>query len=270
MDYGSESGHPAGTGENADGHQDQSFSSQAIAQYRKCTKCEFQFSTKGLGKGNYKVCPGCREMDLALATNSQAAAKQQKRTSEEIVSPSTQQGSAKKMHSLPPRELTACEVIENAHFTIDEEELNGLNKDELIARVISIAKNGNKCQGQLHQTQLHLKAVKEQLKEQYHLLKEAKIAFADKILTAHGEHKIGGVKSYAAVTKGLTENHKHSQTTLACKINTSSSDKDFNLNLMDKLLNSKTSGNPIPLKVSRKDDKGFIQPSRVSKMQIKH
>jgi hypothetical protein len=46
------------------------------------------------------------------------------------------------MHSLPPRELTACEVIENALFTIDEEELNGLNKDELIALVISIAKNG--------------------------------------------------------------------------------------------------------------------------------
>lgn len=105
---------------------------------------------------------------------------------------------------------------------------------------------------------MHLKAVKEQLKEQHHLLKEAKIAFADKILTAHSEHKIGGVKSYATVTKGSTENHKHSQTTLACKINTSSSDKDFNLNLMDKLLNSKTSGNPIPLKVIRKDDKGFI------------
>ena len=259
-DCGNESGHPAGIGENAEGHQDHSLSSPAMSgQNRKCTKCEFQFSTKGLGKGNFKVCPTCRETGLALATtSSQTSAKQQKRSSEEIVSPSTQQGSAKKIHSLPPRELTACEVFENALFSIDEKELYDLNKNELIERVISIAKNAKRYQGQLHQSQSHLKAVKQQLKEQQQLLAEAKIAFADKIIASHSEIKTGNIKSYASVTKGLTENHKHSQTTVALKINTPSADKVFNLNLMDKLLNSKTSGNPIPLKVTRKDDKGFI------------
>ena len=80
--------------------------------------------------------------------------------------------------------------------------------------------------------------MKDQLKEHQHILKEAKIAFAEKSLAAHGELKIGGVKSYATVTKGSTENHKQSQTTLAFKINTPSTDKDFNLILMNKLLNS--------------------------------
>ena len=198
-------------------------------------------------------------MDLTLAiSSSQAATKQKKRSSEEIVSPSTQQGSAKKIHSLPPRELTTCEVIENALFSIDEKELYDLNKDELIERVIFIAKNAKRYQGQIHQSQSHLKAVKQQLKEQQQLLIEAKIAFADKIIASYSEIMTDNIKSYASVNKVPTENHKHSQTIVALKINTPSADKVFNLNLMDKLLNSKKSGNPIPLKVTRKNDKGFI------------
>jgi hypothetical protein len=86
------------------------------------------------------------------------------------------------MHSLLPREHTACEVIENDLFSIDEKELYELNKEELIERVISIAKNANRYQGQLHQSQLHLKAVKEQLREQQQLLKEKRLRLRIKLL----------------------------------------------------------------------------------------
>jgi hypothetical protein len=67
-----------------------------------------------------------------------------------------------------------------------------------------------------------------------------------------------GAKLYAvAAAWGSTENKKHNQTTVAFKIKSSGA-RDLNVGLMNKLFKSKENGNPIPLKVSRKDDKGFI------------
>jgi hypothetical protein len=44
------------------------------------------------------------------------------------------------------------------------------------------------------------------------------------------------------------------QTTVAIKINASGTD-DLNVSLMDKLLKTREVGNPIPLKVNRKDSR---------------
>lgn len=110
---GNESRHTTETsGTNNEVFLDTSLASPATSgQNRKCTKCDFQFNTKGLGRGNYKVCPSCRDMDIATNT-SQTGPKQQKRTNEEVISPSTMQQSApKKPHSLPAHEPKAYESI---------------------------------------------------------------------------------------------------------------------------------------------------------------
>ena len=52
------------------------------------------------------------------------------------------------------------------------------------------------------------------------------------IITPKSVSKLPSSSLISPLTKGLTENHKHSQTTVALKINTPSADKVFNLNLM--------------------------------------
>jgi hypothetical protein len=158
---GNESSHATETsGTNNEVLLDTSLASPAFGQYRKCTKCEFQFSTKGIGRGNYKVCHSCRAMDIATNT-SQTDPKQQKRTNEEVISPSsTQQGAAKKPHSLPAQEPKAHEVFVNNLLCTDEKALKEMNHNELIDRVIAVAKAAKKYQGQLQQAQSFLKEAK--------------------------------------------------------------------------------------------------------------
>ena len=68
------------------------------------------------------------------------------------------------------------------------------------------------------------------------------------------------IKSYAAATKGTTNtaNHKHAQSTIAFSIDPRGANKEFNIKLIDTLLDAIAAGNPIPLSVNRKDDKGYI------------
>ena len=95
-------------------------------------------------------------MDIAT-TMSQTGPKQQKRTNEEVISPSsTQQGAPKKPHSLPAQEPKAYEVFVNNLLCTDENELKEMNHDELIERVLAVAKAAKKYQGQLQQAQSFL------------------------------------------------------------------------------------------------------------------
>lgn len=147
----------------------------------------------------------------------------------------------------------------------DENELKGMNHDELIERVIAVTKAAKKYQGQLQQTQTFLKEAKEELKQQQKIMTDYKIAFADRMFESYkktaNQQPIQEIKSYAAATKGTTNNsanHKYAQSTLAFSIDPSGADKELNIKLIDNLLDAKAAGNPVPLSVNRKDDKGYI------------
>jgi hypothetical protein len=156
-------------------------------------------------------------------------------------------------------------VVVNNLLCTDEKELKEMNHNELIERVIAVAKAAKKYQGQLQQAQSFLKEAKEELKQQQQIMTNYKIAFADRMFesyekTANQPH-IQETKSYAAATKGATNNaanHKHAQSTLAFSIDSSGADKELNIKLIDTFLDAKAAGNPVPLSVNRKDDKGYI------------
>ena len=130
-----------------------------------------------------------------------------------------------------------------------------MNHDELNERVIVVAKAAKKYHKyQLQQAQSCLKEAKEELKPQQQFMTDYKIAFVDRMFesykkTANQPH-IQEMKSYAAATKGATNNtanHKYAQSTLAFSIDPSGADKEFNIKLIDTLLDAKAAGNSVPL-----------------------
>lgn len=234
---------------------------------RTCERCNYRFVTKGVGRGNYRLCPNCRT-EIKKATTEQSTpnssmdtSKQLKRNYTQIISPSSEDQGAPKKEStcLDHNYRTHADSLEDSLLKVDERELSELTHKELIQRTLNIAYAARKYQVQLKQTQSFLIAKTSELEKQKQLFQEAKLAFADKVIAAHTEssQRNEGTKSYAAAARGPSENHKHNQTTVAFKINRTSAG-ELNVGLMDKLLKSKEIGNPIPLRVNTKDDKGFI------------
>lgn len=156
--------------------------------------------------------------------------------------------------------MNCADLLEDSLLRLDEKKLRELTHQELILRSIEIAYAARRYQGQLKQSQAFLKKKSNELLLQKQFLQEAKLAFADKVITTHTDssQRTLRAKSYAAAAAwGSTENHKYNQSTVALKIKSCGAG-DLNVELMDKLFKSKEDGNPIHLKGSNKDGKGFI------------
>lgn len=203
---------------------------------KTCTKCGFEFTAKG--KGNFQICPSCRELSSSPHVK-QTTPSVKRNISSIASSPSeepTPDTSKNPRYAAPTQPAEEDDIL----FNLDPDNLTSMNKNDLIDYIQRVARVARKYQALHHQCSAELDTEKK-------LFSEYKIAFADNAF-------------HALINKKPSCDQisiKQQPSTIVININEEKKEESFDTQRVDAILGSKSNG-PIAETITRKDNKLYL------------